>query len=224
MAESQAAEEARRRNPVKLGVWIAAFFVILVGLWILKMQMDVYFANANLSRLNSQWDGKQGIKAQYDLVVSNKARMAEVEQKLAALDHLSTNRFLWGSVLNALQQTVVDHVVVTHIIGDQTYVTQDSSVLGSGASKKIVPGGVIEKIKLTIDGRDYDPANAGYSKYKDTLCNFDFFVKHLGRNDGFTLEGTLGQLSVDPQDPTKQFRNFTLSTHFPDSPPRRAEP
>ena len=60
-----------------------------------------------------------------------------------------------------------------------TYLTQEDSYLGSGANKTTIHGGVIEKIKLTIDGRDYDPANASYSKYKDTLCSFDFFVKHL---------------------------------------------
>jgi hypothetical protein len=223
MAEAQAAEEARRRNPVKLGIWIAAFCVILVGLWILKMQMDIYFANVRLAGLNAQWDGKDGIKAQYDRVISNQARMADVEKKMAALDHLSTNRFLWGSVLNALQQTVVDHVAVTRIAGDQTYLTQEDSLIGSGANKKTIPGGVIEKIKLTIEGRDFDPAHASYSKYKDKLCNFDFFVKHLGRNDGFTLQGTLGPLSLDPQNPATQFQNFTLAAHFPDSPPRRTD-
>ena len=39
MAESQAAEEARRRNPVKLGIWIAAFCVIVVGICSLNMQL-----------------------------------------------------------------------------------------------------------------------------------------------------------------------------------------
>jgi len=217
MAESQAAEEARRRNPVKLGIWIAAFCVIVVGIWCLKMQMDIYIANLRLASLNGQWDGKEGIKAQYDSVISNQLRMNQVKQRLDALDQLSTNRFLWGSVLNALQLTVVDNVAVTQIIGEQTYATQDPTFIGAGSSKVMLPGGVIEKIKLTIEGRDFDPANAGYSKYKDALCNFPFFVQHLGRNDGFVLEDTLGPLTLDPQDPTKQFKKFTLATHFPDT-------
>jgi len=225
MAESQAAEEARRRNPVKLGIWIAAFCVIVVGIWCLKMQMDIYIANLRLASLNGQWDGKEGIKAQYDSVISNQLRMNQVKQRLDALDQLSTNRFLWGSVLNALQQTVVDHLVVTHIAGEQTYTLKEDSSLGSGATttKTTIRGGVIEKIKLTIDGRDYDPANASYSKYKETLSSFDFFAKHLKDSEGFTLEGTLGPLSVDPQDATRQFRNFTLATKFPPSPPRHTE-
>jgi hypothetical protein len=214
MAEAQAAEEARRRDPVKLGIWIAAFFVIVVGLWILKKQMDIYFANSTLANRTDQWNHK---KPQFDQVTNFQARIAEVNQKLAALDRLSTNRFLWGSVLNALQLTVVDHVSVTQIVGEQTYATQDPTFIGAGSSKVTLPGGVIEKIKLTIEGRDFDPANAGYSKYKDALCNFPFFVQHLGRNDGFVLEDTLGPLTLDPQDPSRQFKKFTLATHFPDT-------
>ena len=122
MAEAQAAEEARRRDPVKLGVWIAGFCVVLVGLWIAKKQFDIHFASNQLANLTEQWNHS---KSQSDLVTTNQDKMAERDQKLAALDRLSTNRFLWGNVLNALQLTVVDHVKVTHIVGDQAYTTQD---------------------------------------------------------------------------------------------------
>jgi hypothetical protein len=211
MAEAQAAEEARRRDPVKLGIWIAVLCVAVVGSWIAENQFDIHYANSHLTNLTDTWNRK---KAQYDLVTTNQDSMTKVDEKLAALDRLSTNRFLWGSVLNALQMTVVDHVKVTHIRGDQSYTTQEASFVGTGSTKRMIPGGVIENIKLTIDGRDFDPSNAGYSKYKDRLCNFPFFVQKLGSHDGFILEGTLGQLSVDPQD-AKTFQNFTLATHFP---------
>jgi hypothetical protein len=211
MAEAQAAEEARRRNPVKLGIWVAGFCIVVVGAWIANNQFAISNANSTLTRLTDTWNYE---KKQYDLVTTNKEMIAKVDGKLAALDRLSTNRFLWGNVLNALQTTVVDHVTVVHIRGDQTYTTQDSSFIGSGSTKKMVSGGVIESIKLAIDGRDLDPANAGYSKYKDRLSNFPFFVQKLGSHDGFILEGTLGQLSIDPQS-TKTFQNFAFVTRFP---------
>jgi hypothetical protein len=211
MAEAQAAEEARRRDPVKLGIWIAIFCVAVVGLWIADKQFDIYFAKSHLTNLTDTWNRK---KAQFDLVTTNQDTMAKVDEKLAALDRLSTNRFLWGSVLNALQMTVVDHVQVIHFRGDQSYTTQDSSFVGTGSTKRMIPGGVTENIKLTIDGRDFAPSDAGYSKYKDLLCNFPFFVQKLGSHDGFILEGTLGQLSVDPQN-ARTFQNFTLATHLP---------
>jgi hypothetical protein len=214
MAESQAAEEARRRNPVKLGIWIAGFLVAVVGLWIGKEQLDIYFASSNLNNLNAQWKAKEPL---YIAVTKYQGRIGEIDHKLAALDRLTTNRFLWGSVLNALQQTVVDQVQVTRVAGAQTYVVEEPTTIGTGPNKAVVPGSVIEKVKLTIAAKDYNPKNEGYSKYKETLCNFDFFVKHLGRRDGFVLDGALGPLRVDPQDPARQFQDFSLGTHFPDA-------
>ena len=61
MAEAQALEEARRRNPVKLGIWIAGFCVALVGLWIAKVQLDIYFAKNELGTLNAQWKAQEEI-------------------------------------------------------------------------------------------------------------------------------------------------------------------
>ena len=38
LAEAQAAEELRRKNPVKRGIWIGGFLVLVVILWIAKLQ------------------------------------------------------------------------------------------------------------------------------------------------------------------------------------------
>jgi hypothetical protein len=145
-------------------------------------------------------------------------RKNQINSKLDALDQLATNRFLWGPVLNALQETVVDNVQVTHITGSQSITTEDASFVGSGSSKKMIPAKSIQKIKLTIEARDFNPKAEDYSKYKESLCNDDFFAKALGRRDGFVLDGALGPVLAQTTDPTdvKQFQNFTLAAHFPD--------
>ena len=117
MAEAQALEEARRRNPVKLGIWIAGFFVALVGLLIMEKQLEIYNAKVVLTGLNEQWKADE---AKYAGVTNAEAGIAVLQGKIAALDHLHTNRFLWGPVLNALQYTVVDQVQVTHVWALQT--------------------------------------------------------------------------------------------------------
>src|SRR5208283_3942428 len=117
MAEAQALEEARRHNPVKLGIWIAGFFVALVALWSIKVQLDIYFAKNSLATLDTMWKANE---ASYNNVTNEQVLIATTTAKIAALDHLQTNRFLWGPVLNALQYTVVDQVQVTHIWGLQT--------------------------------------------------------------------------------------------------------
>src|SRR5580704_10664643 len=132
MAESQVAEDMRRRDPVKRAVWICGFVIILVIIWIAKVQMDIVFENSKLKDVEAQWNSK---KDKYGTVTNNQARIGDINTKLAALENLSTNRFLWGNVLNALQQTVVDQVQVTRIVGSDSITQKEAEQIGSGTTK-----------------------------------------------------------------------------------------
>jgi hypothetical protein len=214
MAEAQALEEARRRNPVKLGIWIAGFFAAVVALWIGKLQMDIYFAKSDLGTLNAQWKAAED---KYNNVTNQEARIAALQGKMAALDHLHTNRFLWGPVLNALQQTVVDQIQVTHIWGLQTFEREAPKSYGAGATMKTIPGSAnFEKVKLSIAGKDYTPTSEGYKKYEDTLNHFEFFAKRLGGREGFTIDGAPGPKFQEAPGSPREFRAFTLTNQFPD--------
>jgi hypothetical protein len=213
LAEGQAAEESRRKDPVKRGVWIAGFLVSLVLLWLLKLQCDIWFDRADLSRINTRWTE---IKTNYGAVTNNVFKTAEINRKLAALDKLSTNRFLWAPVLNALQKSVVNNVQVTRFRGEQVYTKEEAHDVGSGATKTTIPGGTVEKTSLYIDAKDTDANQQNYAKYKESLCDSDFFVKSLGRKDGFTLDGTLSTPTADPSEPGRAFITFSLASHFPD--------
>jgi len=214
MAEAQALEEARRRDPVKMGIWIAGFFVVAVVLWIANLQLNIYFSRNDWLTLNSQWKAEE---QKFNNVTNQEARIADVKDKLAALDHLRTNRFLWGPVLNALQQTVVDDVQVTHLWGLQTYEREAPKSYGAGATMKTIPGSAnFERLKLSIAGKDYSPATDGYKKYEDTLNHFDFFAKRMGGHDGFTIEGAPGPRIPEAPGSSREFRVFTLTNQFPD--------
>jgi hypothetical protein len=213
MAESQVAEDMRRRDPVKRAIWICSFLVILVLLWIAKVQMDIIFENSRLKDIETEWTAK---KDKYGAVTNNQAKIGEINRKLIALQNLSTNRFLWGNVLNALQQTVVDQVQVTRVIGAQAITQEEGSSTGTGANKKIVPPAAVEKITLTIDAKDLNPNANTYATYKNKLSNFDFFLKSLGRRDGFVMDSMLSPLTSDPMDSNTVFESFTLAAHFPE--------
>ncbi len=213
LAEAQAAEEARRRDPVKLGIWVGVFFVALMLIWAGDLQWEISFAKSQLAASTDEWKKSE---PNYNVVTNFYNRKAQIAAKLEALDQLTTNRFLWGPVLNALQYAVVDDVAVTHVVGAQSIFQEDSSFVGSGSSKIMIPAKTVQKLKLTIEARDYNPKAEGYSTYKDALCNSDFFAKALGRKDGFVLDGAIGPTLGDPSEPGKQFQNFTLAAHFPD--------
>jgi hypothetical protein len=213
LAEAQAAEDLRRKDPVKRGVWIAGFLVSLVLLWLLKLQCDIWFDQKDLAQINGRWSE---IKANYAAVTNNEIKTAEIDRKLAALNQLTTNRFLWAPVLNALQKCVVNNVQVTGFKGEQLYVAEAPHDIGSGATKKTIPGGMVEKTSLYIDARDSDANQQNYTRFKESLCNSEFFATALGRRDGFVFDGTLSAPTADPSDPGRAFITFRLVSHFPD--------
>jgi hypothetical protein len=214
MAEAQALEEARLHNPVKLGVWIAGFFVALMGLWIAKVQIDIYFANNTLAILNATWNAYE---TNYKNATNQQVLIAATEARIAALDHLQTNRFLWGPVLNALQYTVVTQVTVTRIWGVQTYEHEANKTIGAGASQKTIYGSAnFEKVRLSISGRDYSPSGEGYKNYEDALNHYDFFAKMMGGREGFTIEGAPGPKFADAPGSSREYRAFTLTNQFPE--------
>jgi len=213
LAEGQTAEELRRKNPVKLAIWVGSFLVVLAGLFILKLQLDIRYSKNAYNSVEQEWRDKT---AKYAAVTNNMAKIADIDKKLGALDRLSTNRFFWAPVLNALQQTVINDIQVIKVTGEQKYLKEEARTLGTGENKKTIPGGMIEKTTLYIDAKDYNPNAENYDKFKEKLCNFDFFVKNL--QHGFILDGTLSPPTGDPSDLNKEFVVFKLVAHFKDMP------
>ena len=213
LAEAQAAAEMRRKDPVKRGIWVGGFLVFVVIMWIAKLQLDISFENHNYNNLESEWKSKMN---KYSAVTNEQVRIGDVNRKLAELDALHTNRFLWAPVFNALQKTMVDQVQVTRLIGAQTYAKDDGKEINVGGTRRRMPGATLEKVNLSIDAEDLKPGDENYTKFKESLCTFDFFATRLMRRDGFVLDGVLGPLTADPVDPNRQFRTFTLASHFPE--------
>jgi len=212
LAEEQAAEELRRKNPVKLGIWVASFFVAVVALYILKLQLDIGFSQKAYNSVEQLWKDNT---AKYAAVTNNMAKIAEIDRKLSALDRLSTNRFFWAPVLNALQQTMINDIQVIKVTGDQKYIKEEPKSIGSGDNKKTIPGSMVEKTTLYIDAKDFNPNAQNYDKFKETLSNFGFFVTNL--QHGFILDGTLSAPTADPSDPNRLFVAFKLVSHFKDA-------
>lgn len=212
LAEAQAAAEMRRKDPVKRGVWVGSFLVCLVLLWIGKLYLDTYFEDKNYTHIQADWLSKTN---KYAEVTNENAQVGVVEQKLKQLEFLSTNRFLWAPVLNALQKTVDPDVHVFKLIGEQKFTFEYPHDVGSGATLQHLGKATVENDTLTIEARDYRPGGQHSSKYKDALCSFDYFTQRLQRRDGFVLT-QLGPLTPDPVDLNKQFVEFTLVAHFPE--------
>jgi hypothetical protein len=213
LAEAQEAEEWRLRNPVKRAAWIAGFFVCVVLIWMLKLGLDIYFSQWSYTRIVKR---SAEIAAQYVEATNNLIKIAEMDRKVAALDRLTTNRFLWAPLLNAMQQPMVDGIQLIRLSGAQKYAKENARTIGSGASKGVIAGGVLERTSLYIVAQDKSPNEQNYLKYKESLSSCDYFVKNLKSSKGFVLEGLLKPPDLNKSDPLSQFTTFVLIANFPE--------
>jgi len=117
-AEPQAAEDLRRRDPVKRAIWIGGFLVCVTLLWCGKLQFDIWREGMTRSRLEKDWAIKEP-KFKTLTAMQNKAE--RLEGMLSNLDRYTTNRLLWANALNAIQKSMVEDIQLTRIRTEQSY-------------------------------------------------------------------------------------------------------
>ena len=217
LAEAQAAEEMRRRDPVKRTLFGAAFVVGLVLLWSLTVQARIMRANSELRNQEAQW---QAMEKRHTSVTGNLKKSAEIERKLAALNRLSANRFLLGSTLNALQQTVADQVHATRVKIEQGFTLIEAVPAKTNDTKTTAgkPAATIEKIAIRVEAKDGNPAEQNYNKFKESIAKFPAFqtIPLNGTNQLSLRLTSLSKPSFDPGDPTHPYVMFTLELQFPE--------
>lgn len=118
LAEEQAAEELRRRDPIKRAIYVGAALAGVMVFWIGITQMSVMGARNELADYEYRFKKVDESSKQ---VQSNQAASLDFQARAKALHRYSTNRFLWGSLLDALQFTSVDQVRLTEIRTEQSY-------------------------------------------------------------------------------------------------------
>jgi hypothetical protein len=215
LAEAQAAEEDRRRDPVKRSIWVAALIIVVMLVWSSSLQLKAIMLNSEVSRLQGQINSHN---TEYRLVLDNQNRTAEFKNKIAALERLSTNRFLNGTLLNALQQTVIDDVQLLRLRVDQNYTLYEGTKSQTNDSGILIPGkppSATEKTLLTLEGAD-SCANPGdqLNKYKSALASNAHFQQVLLKTNGISLKNLAPpQLSAFTG---KSSVNFTLECRYPE--------
>src|SRR5262249_15257674 len=107
LAEMQALEDMRRRDPVKRAAIVGGALVAVVLLWSASLAFKQMTLKGDLSSLEGQISS--GSK-QYKQVLDNQQSLVDGRQRLASLNQLATNRFLIGNVLDALQKSSAENV------------------------------------------------------------------------------------------------------------------
>lgn len=214
LAEQQATEELRRRDPVKRTTWIAGVFVGLLVLWSGYLQFKLMAASRGVRRVEEEW---KKFEPDFSKVTTNLNRMDDAIRKWSALQTLASNRFLWAPQLSALQYVLVDDVQLVRLKTDQTYVITEGvkpSTNAAGVVSRGRPATSREKVVLTIEANDYSSPRPGdqISKFQEALNSHPYFKTNLQRVE-------MMMRSPPQSDGSRQGRSFvffTLECQFPE--------
>jgi hypothetical protein len=206
LAEAQAEEDLRRRDPVKRAIFLGALFVVLSLVWFSSKWLVYVVANGQLAQIENDI---QSHTNQYNEVVGNIKKINDMQKNLTALQTLNGARFLQGNLMNALQTVYVPNVQLMRIRVNQTYSVQPAS------TNNVTDGSATERIVLFLDARD-SSASAGdqINHFKSAISQQDYFKTYLD-----TTNGVRASNISSPQVATeggKPFVNFTLECHFQD--------
>ncbi len=213
LAEAHAAEDLRRRDPVKRVIFYGALLVALTLVWSSSLQLEAMLASKSVT---DQLTLVQTHTNEFQHVQSDQKELSALRDNLEALNEMTTSRFLQGNLLDALQRVTVDGVRLIRIRVDQNYVyvrgakaqRTGSRVIGATADT------VREKIVVTLDARD-GSANPGdqVNKFKEAVAAEPYFKSVLNKTNGVQLVSlSPPQISVDG----KPYVLFTLECHLPE--------
>ena len=205
LAEAQAAEDLRRRDPVKRVIVAGLLSLALMAAWGSYVQLKVMLAGRELAQAQFQLDSH---KSDYDTAITNSARIASIKLKISALQKMSSCRMLQGNLLDSLQKISVDNVRLMRIRVAQAYV---AAAVPRGQTGKQT---VTEKISVLLNARD-SSSNPGdqVGKFVDALSRQVYFRDALTKTNGVVLtDESPAQQDINGGN----FVLFSLECHFPD--------
>jgi hypothetical protein len=204
LAEAQAAEEMRRRDPVKRAAIIGALLVILALAWSGMVAINVGLAREGLATTQAVITSKTN---EFREVEMEQRQMGQAIFKLSALQKLQAARFLQGNLLNALQQATAEGVQLTRLRLDQSYSTMTDP-------NKTNEVRIREAIVLHLNAKD-SSANPGeqVSKFQTIIAKQPYFEVMLNKTNPVQLAGPPSALQTDA---AKSYVTFMLDCYFPD--------
>jgi hypothetical protein len=213
LAEAQAAEDQRRRDPVKRALWIAALLVALVLVWASSLQLKAIIANQELGRVAAQMNARTN---EFKKVIDAQKKIADINNRLVALHSLATNRFLTGNLLDALQHTVVDDVQLAQLKVEQAYTLVEGTKPKTNGTS-VVPGrpaAITERIVLSWEGSDASASPGDeVTRFKELIASHPYFQSGLGKSNQVTLK-SLSPPQISP-DSGRAIVLFSLESRLP---------
>jgi hypothetical protein len=216
LAEAQATDELRRRDPVKRAIYVASCLVVMVLVWASSLQVKILADKARLTSQESRRDLKTN---EYAQVQNNQEKLFEVNEKLGALNRLAVNRFLNGTMMDSLMHSTVDGIQITKLRTEQGYEVLAEIKPVKDEGRIVNPGrkaGSVERDKLVLNARDAsaNPGDTQINVFRDTLAHTPYFLaQQITTNNILLRDLSAPQLDADTGKP---YVNFTLECTYPE--------
>ena len=217
LAEAQAEEEQRRKDPVKRTFIGAVGIVALALCWCTAQQFKIIAVKSKLNRYTSQW---AEIEPAFREAEANSGKLEDAEYKLDSLEMLRTNRFLWGNALDAVQRTLqgVADVHVVRLSSEQVYTFQEGTPNRTNETGMVLQGKppkTTEKISISLEAVDSnEQPGSQVTRFKESIKEVAYFKNHLVQTNGVRL------MSLSPPQTEggmgKPFVKFTLECLYPE--------
>ena len=215
LAEAQAAEEERRRDPVKRAIWLAALLIAVMLAWSSVLQLRITLAKSDTTRVEAQMGARTN---EFQQILDNQRKAGEINDRLHALRQLASIRLLNGNLLDALQKTTVDDVQLLRMRVDQTYAYTEGTKAHTNDANVFVPGKLpssTERILLILEGIDSSPSPGDQvNRFKAALTTNAYFKSVLLKTNAIALKS----LSPPQLAPVtgKPCVMFTLECRYPE--------
>jgi hypothetical protein len=212
LAEAHAMEELRRRDPVKRVILAGIVGVAVILTWSSLLLATKISRNGDLSREQSEVKSQA---SEYAQILQSRKSLEEGKVKLDALYLLATNRFLMGSLMNAMQAPIANVQLVRFRVS-QNYIVQEEvkARVVDGEQITARPARSTEKIVITLNAKDTSPVSGdAVNKYRDSLSTAPYFQDLLGKGNEFRLTQR-GTPQTDNDG--KSYVLFTVEAYLPD--------
>lgn len=213
LAEALAAEEMRRKDPVKRAIWLGVLLVVLMLVWSSSVMVNAMLRKSEVSRVEAQM---KTLTEEFQEVLASQKAHTEIKGKLDSLRRLSSQRLRYGDLLNALQEVHVADVQLMRLQTRHDYrVTAEEKPKTEG--KRVIPGKpatVTEQLVITLEGRasSANPEDQALA-YRTAINEHPYFQSLLSR----TNEARLANLYPPQTDPQGNvFRAFSLECRPPE--------
>lgn len=217
LAEAQALEDLRRRDPVKRAIWLGSLLVTCMLVWASSVYFKTLLAKHALGQVEAQIGSHTN---EYNIVTSNQKKSEDIKRKLSSLRQLATNRFLQGNLLNGLQHVSIDDVQLTRLKVDQLYVpTEEVKPKTNNDGRTIAgkPATVTESVLVTLEAKDSTPRPGEpgdqVPKFREALSTNAYFKSVLSRTNAVKLTFISGE-TVAPD--VRPFKLFTVECRYPE--------